>query len=112
MNVAELERLLTQITQGPWSVPGQPDKVCAEGYTAQGRTKTIADCEHRSWMGELDAAANAELIAMAPALARRVIAAERMADAARTVINSHWQDPHVRGIYNLERHLTAYEATK
>lgn len=45
-------------------------------------------------------------------LARRFIAADRMADAARTVINSHWQESHVRGIYNLERNLTAYEATK
>ena len=49
---------------------------------------------------------------IAPKLIRRFIAADRMADAARTVINSHWQESHVRGIYNLERNLTAYEATK
>lgn len=49
---------------------------------------------------------------IARSLARRVIAAERLAESARTVINSHWQESHVRGIYNLERHLTAYEATK
>lgn len=77
----KLEELLGKITQGEWAITGQPDKVCAEGYTKQGAARVIVQVQERAWMPAAEQFANAELIALAPSLARRVIAAENMAAA-------------------------------
>lgn len=55
-----------------------------------------------------------ELFYLAPSLARRVIAAEKLVEAARAVKNSYWNntDGVIRGMYDLERALAEYEALK
>ena len=56
---------LEGVTEGPWSVPGQPDKICAEGYTRNGMAKTIATVSTPAWMGDTEPWANACFIAFA-----------------------------------------------
>lgn len=56
---------LEGVTDGPWSVPGQPDKICAEGYTRNGMAKTIATVSTPAWMGDAEPWANACFIAFA-----------------------------------------------
>lgn len=65
--IAEAEAALKGVTPGEWSVPGQPDKVCAEGYTKSGFAKTVATVATPSWMGPNEAWANARFIAFARA---------------------------------------------
>lgn len=54
---------LEGVTDGPWSVPGQPDKICTEGYTRNGMAKTIATVSTPAWMGDAEPWANARFIA-------------------------------------------------
>ena len=56
---------LEGVTEGPWSVPGQPDKICTEGYTRNGMAKTIATIASPAWMGHAEPWANACFIAFA-----------------------------------------------
>ena len=55
-------------TPGPWAIPGQPDKVCAEGFTRNGAAKVIATVHTPSWMASAEPWSNAHLIAAAPDL--------------------------------------------
>ena len=58
----------TKWTMGPWSIPGQPDKICAEGFTRNGAAKAIATAHTPSWMAGSEPWANAHLISAAPDL--------------------------------------------
>lgn len=75
-------------TPGPWSVPGQPDKVCAEGYTRNGWAKVIATAHTPAWMNADEPWANANLIAAAPDLYAAL-------EAAMAFIESHVADPDI-----------------
>jgi hypothetical protein len=61
--VAQATAALEGVTDGPWTIPGQPDKICAEGYTKNGAAKTIATVCTPSWMGTSEPWANACFIA-------------------------------------------------
>lgn len=86
MTAEQLEELLGKVTQGDWAITGQPDKVCAEGYTKQGAAKVIVEVRDKSWMTATEQASNATLIALAPSLARRVLAAEKLVEALERVL--------------------------
>lgn len=83
MNTEELRKLLDEATPGPWVVV--PDKTAAQvqGYPCiYANDYTIVGTE--GMYGEIEKDfANARLIAMAPTLARKVIAAEKLAEALR-----------------------------
>ncbi len=66
---AELRKMVADATPGPWSVPGQPDKVCAEGYTANGWAKVIVTVQDKAWMPPVECFANAHLMAQSPTIA-------------------------------------------
>ncbi len=66
---AELRKMVADATPIPWSVPGQPDKVCAEGYTANGWAKVIVTVQDKSWMPPVECFANAHLMAQSPTIA-------------------------------------------
>lgn len=79
-DLAEAGEVLEGVTAGPWSIPGQPDKICAEGYTKNGFARTIATVATPSWMGSADPWTNARFIAWCregvPALLARLAAQE------------------------------------
>ena len=79
-DLAEAGNVLEGVTPGPWCVPGQPDKICAEGYTKNGFARTIATVATPSWMGSAEPWANARFIAWCregvPALLARIAAQE------------------------------------
>lgn len=88
MTAERLEELLGKVTKGEWSIPAQPDKVCAEGYTKQGAAKVIVEVREKAWMPASEQFANATLIALAPSIARRVLAAEKLVEALAGYANS------------------------
>lgn len=83
MNAQALEKLLEQVTPGPWVDDNN------EGY---GASRVWAKCAPDGTPGpcvasvigdSAEAEANAALITLAPTIARRVIAAEKLAEALR-----------------------------
>ena len=96
MTTTELEKLLADVTPGPWRVIIDDD-----GNPLSGRPSVQAsdelDCGIVHWdgfiqpywrsaRGDKEIHANARLIATAPDLARKVIAAEKLATALRTMM--------------------------
>ena len=80
-------------TPGPWSIPGQPDKICAEGFTRNGAAKAIATAHTPSWMAGSEPWANAHLIAAAPTMADYV---KRKADDGCEEAASIWEQINAR----------------
>lgn len=119
MTAAELEKLLAEVTPGPWRIipydAGDKDEWSM--YTPMIDGSEEADRAVVHWAGfrqkywqsadgkQSEIEANAHLIAMAPTLARRVIAAELMAEALRELD----RDGDCRIAYAA---LAAYEAAK
>ena len=99
----QVAAILKDVTPAPWSIPGQPDKICAEGYTKNGAAKVIATIHTPAWMGDLEPWANACFVAWArnniEALAADLAAQKARADAAE------------RRFANAERMLTQAETT-
>jgi hypothetical protein len=102
--VAQATAALEGVTDGPWTIPGQPDKICAEGYTKNGAAKTIATVCTPSWMGTSEPWANACFIAFTrqwvPEAAARISAltatvawlqAEREAHHANPADFRYWE---------------------
>ena len=90
MNAADLQKLLNEATPGPWDVAlsrsGRPYQIVAPnadngapGYVGKAVTRWASI----SLPSSVEADANARLIALAPDLARRVIAAEKLAEALK-----------------------------
>ena len=90
---ALVARLRDGITPGPWEVPGQPDKVCAEGYTKNGTAKTIATVSTPAWMSATEPWANARLIAAAPELLDAIEALARALAEGPKVRALEWMHP-------------------
>ena len=78
-------------TPGPWSVPGPPDKVCAEGYTKNGWAKAVATVHMPTWMHAAEPWANAHLIAAAPDLYAALEAVAATIDPAALIEDDHPQ---------------------
>jgi len=111
MTGADLEKLLADATPGEWFIPTQPNKVCIAGYTSNGHAKVVATANEPSWMGLGEPYANADLIALAPTLARRVIAAEKLADALRGLVDWPLSGPEPTRLWDDARAaLAAWEA--
>ena len=114
MTTDELKELIGKVTQGEWAITGQPDKVCAEGYNKQGAAKVIVDVQEKAWIPASEQFANADLIALAPSLARRVIAADKLVEALLLLIGdmqSLDKEDWASATIGLE-YITEYEATK
>ena len=99
--MTDLEKLLAEVTPGEWRVEDRTTLVwgdCNQNDTSTyGMGYPIAEARRTpsaSWAkGPKDyeeAEANAQLIAMAPDLARKVIAAEKLAEALR--LHQAWSD--------------------
>lgn len=113
MTAEQIEELLGKVTQGEWAITGQPDKVCAEGYTKQGAAKVIVEVREKAWMQASEQFANATLISLAPSFARRVIAAEKLVKATDDLLNDIFGGKECVDISDAEDALTAYrEASK
>ena len=95
-SMTDLEKLLAEVTPGEWRVEDRTTLIwgdCNQNDTSNyGMGYPIAEARRMpsaSWTkGPKDyeeAEANAHLIAMAPALARKVIAAEKLAEAVREI---------------------------
>lgn len=87
----ELEKLLAEVTPGPWAPHRDPchfdtlsDVRGGSKREAQGISSQLM-VSVGGFAGWKEQEANTRLIAMAPALARRVIAAEKLVDALRRV---------------------------
>lgn len=114
MNAADLQKLLDEATPGPWkscndgkcscgqvwSLPGDHpvasatktpwgDKWYEAAPTADDQTAVDVKFHEYGSFPESQFHANARLIALAPDLARRVIAAEKLAKAARTILDNY-----------------------
>ena len=98
--MTDLEKLLADVTPGEWRVEDRTTLVwgdCNQNDTSTyGMGYPIAEARRTpsaSWAkGPKDyeeAEANAQLIAMAPDLARKVIAAEKLAKAVRDVVTAY-----------------------
>lgn len=90
MNAQELEKLLADVTPGEWDTNTHDYGTSNTGgayvgvYSEDGATITHVLCRDRAGTGGAHHyAPNARLIALAPTLARRVIAAEKLAEALR-----------------------------
>lgn len=92
MTAEQLEELLGKVTQGEWDVQGDTLQDTEEFYiyadkVVDGYTPIIAEGlgagDYMKGSGE--AYYNATLIALAPSLARRVLAAEKLVEALGTV---------------------------
>lgn len=96
--MSDLEKLLEETTPGPWSIEIEAD--CDDEtpsvYVCHGGTvcdaTTVCNLQSES-VTTLDIRkSNARLIAMAPDLARKVIAAEKLAEAARRYADGYVRD--------------------
>jgi len=96
MTAQELEKLLMETTPGPWFALRNAAFWEVNPFRNHGDDHipyTVADCcasdpEDTTGLQEK----NARLIAMAPTLARRVIAAEKLVDALSLIADGHsWQ---------------------
>ena len=95
MNAADLQKLLNEATKGPWRLEQGTTLIWGacipEDASSRGMGYPISECRITaisSWAKGPDAdagEANARLIALSPDLARRVIAAEKLAEALRVV---------------------------
>lgn len=90
MTTQELEKLLAEVTQGEWYTNTNDYGTSNTGgayvgvYSEDGATITHVLCRDKAGTGGSHPyAPNARLIAMAPTLARRVIAAEKLVEALR-----------------------------
>jgi len=105
MTAAELEKLLEQVTPGEWHAGRDYEDgpfVAGAGYC---RANMVGPSNDR-W-------ANARLIALAPTLARRAIAAEKLVNLAKIVCNMDDGTERFDGAMDdLEEALAAYEATQ
>lgn len=82
MTAAELEKLLAEVTPGPWEAwPGHEQKNGQRYWQIQNEYDAIV--QNQFCWAQGSHGANARLIAMAPTLARKVIAAEKLAEALR-----------------------------
>lgn len=91
MTAAELEKLLADVTPGPWEAwPGHEQKNGQRYWQIQNEYDAIMQNQFCWAQGSHDA--NARLIAMAPTLARKVIAAEKLAEAVKHMV-AQFQHP-------------------
>ena len=84
MTAAELEKLLAQATQGDWTQDNdRPYEVYAVDFDDANVTPAIGCVFTDNTLSDLTWMADAALFAAAPKLARRVIAADNLAEALR-----------------------------
>lgn len=116
MTAEKLEELLKKATQGPWKVRDgfmidelhiAPVKVNGKRKPEIGKWAEIAEVPTH-YVRRGDGKANATLIALAPSLARRVIAAEKLAEAVEYDL-SCWPDTMAS---SLRQALTAYRKAR
>lgn len=75
--MTDLEKLLAEVTPGEWVADGNGILLTNRGESY------VALCIRSGTRNHDEAEANARLIALAPTLVRKVIAAERLAEALR-----------------------------
>lgn len=124
----DLEKLLAEVTQGEWvadDLGGMTVTTSAECLPAR-RTDgygcgndficDLNDGEYHEYSSPEEQQANATLIALAPSLARRAIAAEKLAEAASVVLERGYVSPSIeeeRGDHDaLKSALAAWEAAQ
>jgi len=131
IDLDEMKRDMEAGTPGPWSIPGQPDKVCCDGYTRNGWAKVVATTASPAWMQGGEPFANARRIARVfdmeamilaqaatiEALRARVEKADELAERAYHVVQSEYTNTrHLEGAKayyaaNMQA-LAAYRATE
>ena len=109
MTAEQLKELLGKVTQGERYIDG--GEVTSDSLHEM-------DCVVNCVYGPAE---NATLIALAPQLARRVIAAEKLVDAAKSILDSYgftsdgndgYREVETTHIAAMDHVLTEYEATK
>ena len=111
----ELRKLLDEVTPGEWvSEPGHEQQNGQRYWQVQNEYDAIMQNQFCWAQGSHEA--NARLIALAPTLARRVIAADKLVEAAndvRTRIVTAFPASEVFGpVQRLDDAIAEYEATK
>jgi len=124
IDLDEMKRDMDAGTAGPWRIPGQPDKVCCDGYTRHGWAKVVTTASIPAWMQGDEPFANARRIARVPdmeatildqaatieALRARLAKADELADAV-----DEWEtaepDSDIDNGFNMFCALAAYRAT-
>lgn len=112
MTAAELEKLLAEVTQGEWVWRWKSESLHAKSDDREFGDVILQpqyDYDTGASLGVSEA--NASLIAMAPALARRAIAAERIAEALRQYKARATRVPFDLAMSS-DAALAAYEAAK
>lgn len=79
-----LQKLLDRATRGPWKVFRTSDGLHVLGV-GDAEAGGVFDAKLGVWRSGKERDANADLAALAPDLARRVIAAEKLAEATREI---------------------------
>jgi hypothetical protein len=110
MTAEQLEELLGKVTQGEWrkgTTLNDLDEVATSIMKPKGEVICVVDEDTE------ENEANGRLIALAPSLARKVIAAERMAEALKDLIDYCGSSQMGCSTWDEEAALTAYrEASK
>jgi len=116
IDLDEIKRDMEAGTPGPWIIPGQPDKVCCDGYTRYGGAKVVTTAASPAWMQGDEPFANARRIARVPDMEATIIeqaatiealrAREKAADELADFVGGYaLRDPDVSAL------LAAYRAT-
>ena len=112
MTAQDLEKLLAEVTPD-WRPGGRFKAVISDGITGWDDPETVAGYRGHLVCESVNHPAIMELICMAPALARKVIAAEKLVEAAKVAIDVmefvDGENDCRRGVSALEEALAAWE---
>lgn len=100
MTAAELEKLLAEVTPGEWEAsPGHEQRNGQRYWQIQNEYDAIMQNQFCWAQGSHES--NARLIAMAPTLARKVIAAEKLVDRYRELVAGLSEDNNAAYSYDV-----------